>query len=167
MERISSLSLAMLCVVGAVAARAYAAKDTGPVVEDFEKYAPTLRWDGGADWRVADKNVVIDAVGPETFTYRDLVRQIAKILGKRPLVIGVPPRVGYWATAALGKLVGDVMITRQEIKGLMEGLLYVDSPSAGQTKLTDWAKQNARSLGVRYASELARRVNRSASYEDL
>jgi len=33
----------------------------------------------------------------------------------------------------------------------------VDSPPAGQTKLTDWARQNATVLGRRYASELGRR----------
>ncbi len=39
----------------------------------------------------------------------------------------------------------------------MAGLLYVDSPPAGHTRLTDWLKENAATLGVRYTSELARR----------
>jgi NADH dehydrogenase len=49
------------------------------------------------------------------------------------------------------------MITREEIQGLMADLLYVNSPPTGTTKLTDWAQGNAATLGVRYASELARR----------
>jgi NADH dehydrogenase len=52
------------------------------------------------------------------------------------------------------------MITRQEIKGLMSELLYVDSPPAGKTKLTDWINDNTGSLGKKYTSELARRKNR-------
>ncbi len=61
-----------------------------------------------------------------------------------------PPR-------AIGRLVGDVLITREEITGLMAGLLYLDAPAAGTTRLTDWARENAATLGARYASELARR----------
>ena len=51
----------------------------------------------------------------------------------------------------------DVMLTRDEVEGLMKGLLYVDSPPAGHTKLTEWVRANAKTLGSRYASELARR----------
>ena len=65
----------------------------------------------------------------------------------------------------IGKMVGDVMITREEIKGLMSDLLQVDSPPAGDTKLTQWAAENAERLGVRYASELSRRRNRAESYD--
>lgn len=103
------------------------------------------------------ENVIIDAIGPETFTYRDLVKEIGAIIGKRRPVISMPPLVGYIAGTLIGKMVGDVTITREEIEGLMADLLYVDSPPAGHTKLTDWAKENAATLGVRYANELSRR----------
>ena len=49
----------------------------------------------------------------------------------------------------------------------MQDLLYTDSPPAGQTRFTEWAKQHAATLGVRYASELARRRNRREAYERL
>jgi NADH dehydrogenase len=39
----------------------------------------------------------------------------------------------------------------------MAGLLYVDAPPAGWTKLSEWARQHADTLGQAYASELARR----------
>jgi len=110
---------------------------------------------------------IINAVGPETFTYRELVETIGKLIRKRRLVVGVPPWIGYLGAAFLGRLMGDVMITREEIKALMAGLLYVDAPPAGDTRLTHWAKEHADRLGVRYASELARRRNRTESYENL
>jgi len=66
--------------------------------------------------------------------------------------------------AVLGKLVGDVMITREEIAGLMAGLLCVDTPPTGTTRLTDWITEHAATLGRRYTSELARRRDRSAGY---
>lgn len=102
-------------------------------------------------------DVTINAVGPETFTYRELTTAIGEIIGKRRPVVSVSPALGYAIGWAMGKLVGDVFITRDEIKGLMADLLYVDGPSAGETRLTDWARQRASTLGRKYASELARR----------
>lgn len=112
-------------------------------------------------------NCIIDAIGPETFTYRELVETVSTIIGKRRWIVGVPPLMGYLAAAALGRLMGDVMITRDEIRGLMADLLYVDSPPAGETKLTEWARRHADHLGRRYASELARRKDRIGAYGEL
>jgi uncharacterized protein YbjT (DUF2867 family) len=107
---------------------------------------------------------VIDAVGPETFTYRDLVRAIGTAIGKPRPIVSVPPAVGFGVGWFLGKLLGDVVITKPEIEGLMANLLYVSSPPAGSTKLSDWARINAASLGLRYHSELARRRDRAREY---
>jgi len=103
-------------------------------------------------------NVLVDAIGPETFTYRQLVTEIGRLIGKRRPVVGVPPAVGYYVGAVIGKIVGDVIVTRGEIEGLMRGLLYVDSPPAATTRLTAWVDENKTSLGMRYASELGRRA---------
>ena len=110
-------------------------------------------------------NVTIDAIGPETFTYRELVKVIGETIGKKRPVISVPPGVGYLAGWIIGKCVGDVMITRDEIKGLMADLLHVDSLPAGTTRLTDWIREHADSLGRKYTSELARRKDRTEEYQ--
>ncbi len=107
---------------------------------------------------------VIDAIGPETFTYRGLVEAVGEIIGKRRPIMSVPPSIGYAVGWVIGKLVGDVMITQEEITGLMANLLYVESPPAGKTKLTDWARERASSLGLHYTSELARRRDRRTEY---
>ncbi len=111
------------------------------------------------------ENRVIDAIGPETFTYRGLAETVGAIIGKRRQTMSVPPLLGYAAAWVIGKLVGDVMITREEIAGLMANLLYVESPPAGNTKLTDWAKVRSSSLGLHYTSELARRTDRRTEYQ--
>jgi NADH dehydrogenase len=113
------------------------------------------------------ENCIIDAIGPETFTYRELVRQIGQIIGKPRPVVSVPPFLGYLVGAAVGKWVGDVVITRPEIEGLMVDLLHTDSPPAGETPLTQWARARADRLGKRYSSELARRKDRTTAYEKL
>jgi len=46
----------------------------------------------------------------------------------------------------------------------MDGLLYVDTPPAGETRLTSWMRANAGTLGRIYASELARRLDRASAY---
>ncbi|MFN2197278.1 MAG: epimerase, partial [Anaerolineales bacterium] len=111
------------------------------------------------------ENVVIDAIGPETFTYRELAAHIGEIIGKKRPIVSVPPALGYAVGWVIGELVGDVMITREEIEGLMANLLFVDSPPAGHTKLTDWAKARAATLGLHYTSELARRRDRQTEYQ--
>lgn len=109
-------------------------------------------------------NVIVDAIGPETYTYRELVATVARLIGVWRPIVPVPPRLGYWVGQLLGRLVGDVMITRDEIEGLMAGLLAVVAPPSGTTKLSDWVRENATTLGRRYTSELARRTDRESAY---
>lgn len=111
------------------------------------------------------KNIIIDAIGPETFTYRDLVKKIGEIIGKHRAIVSVPPAIGYIAGWIIGKIVNDVMITKEEIQGLMENLLYVESAPTGSTKLTEWAKKHSDTLGLKYTSELARRMDRESEYK--
>jgi NADH dehydrogenase len=112
----------------------------------------------------ATENTVLNAIGPETFTYRELVEAIGRLIGAVRPVIGVPPIAGYWAGRVVGALMGDVTITREEIAGLMANLLYVETPPTGTTRLTDWIRDHADTLGRRYTSELARRVDRVGAY---
>ena len=105
----------------------------------------------------SEDNSIIDATGPETFTYRELVSEIGKIIGKPRFIIQVSDTIGYFAGWLIGKFLQDVIITREEIEGLKSELLYTPSPSAGETRLTKWARESASTLGRKYASELARR----------
>ena len=109
-------------------------------------------------------NIVVDAVGPETFTYRELVETIARAVGKRRPVLSIPPWLGYMVGKLIGAWHHDVFITREEIAGLMAGLLDSNGPATGQTRLSAWAEQQTASLGRSYASELRRRRERSSAY---
>lgn len=108
----------------------------------------------------AKDNNIINAIGPETFTYKQLVADIGKIIGRKRPIISVPPILGYSAARVMGWAVGDVVLTWEEIKGLMAGNLVVETEPVGTTRLTSWASEHADSLGKRYANELARRKNR-------
>lgn len=106
-------------------------------------------------------NRTINAIGPETFTYQALVESVGDAIGKQRRIVHVSPGLGYAASRLIGWFVGDIFITREEIKGLMDGMLYVDAPPAGSTRLTDWMRANAEGLGKSYASELGRRREQS------
>jgi NADH dehydrogenase len=109
-------------------------------------------------------NAIINAIGPETFTFRQLVTAIGDAIGKRRPIMSVPPWLGFAVGRAVGLAVGDEVVTRAEIEGLMANLLYVETPPTGTTRLTDWARANAAQLGRHYASELGRRIHRNLVY---
>ena len=109
-------------------------------------------------------NEIINAIGPETFTYRELVETIGEIIGRKRPLLSIPPALGYLVSRIVSPFVNDVLVTREEIDGLMADLLHVDSPPTGSTRLTTWAQQHADTLGKQYTSELSRRRNRQAAY---
>jgi len=109
-------------------------------------------------------NATIDAIGPETFRYRDMIEMIAAEIGVRPRIISLPPGLAYQMTRVIGWFVDDVVITREESRGLMEERLYVKSSPLGTTKLSDWVHANHQRLGLNYTSEMARRLDRISQY---
>lgn len=129
-----------------------------PIYVDDLAHLAARKAEGGVD-------EVLDAIGPETFTYRELVAKIGIAIGVKRPIISVPPGLGYWGSRLVGLFVRDVMITREEIRGLMEGRLYVDAPPLGATKLTDWIARHRDTLGRHYTSEMARRVDRASEYK--
>ncbi len=104
----------------------------------------------------ASRSFVIDAVGPEILTFNTLVQLIAGKLRRRVRIVHVRPRLLLLLSLLLGYFVGDVLLTREEIGGLMANLLVSKGPATGQTRLSDWLEKNAASLGRQYASEVQR-----------
>ncbi len=102
-------------------------------------------------------NAIINAIGPETFTYKQLVKTIMDIIHVQKRIINVSPTVGYLAGKLISTIKNDVTITKEEIKGLMDNLLFVDEKATGTTRLTDWLKSNEKTIGIKYANELSRR----------
>jgi uncharacterized protein YbjT (DUF2867 family) len=108
----------------------------------------------------ARENVVADAVGPETFAFEDLVRLIADGIGWPARLLHAPPSAAWGIIKLLGALVGDVVLTREEIRALMAGLLRSCGAPTARTRLSEWVVRQAPELGRQYASELARHYRR-------
>jgi len=109
-----------------------------------------------ADAAEQERNSVVDAVGPESFTFEELVRLVAQSVGRQARLIHVPATVAYVSTLLTGWLLGDVVLTWQEYKGLMSNLLASEAAAAGPTRLSAWLAENAERVGRSYASEVAR-----------
>jgi hypothetical protein len=71
----------------------------------------------------SDENGIGDAVGPASFSFEELVRLIAARLGISIRIVYMPTLLAYLSTRLTGLLVGDVVLTWEEYKGLMSNLL--------------------------------------------
>lgn len=101
-------------------------------------------------------NAIRDAVGPDVFTFRQMVELIGQKIGARRPLVQLPASVALLAAQTLSLFVGDVLLTPEEIKGLMANLLVSSNPPVCKTHLADWLEQNRDQVGKRYASELQR-----------
>ncbi len=103
-----------------------------------------------------DDSLEWDTVGPETYTYEELVQTIAQALGHRVRLFHLPPRLVYLAARLLSLKLGDVLLTWDEVRGLMANTLVSDQPPRGTTPLSRWLVEHAGELGRTYHSEVQR-----------
>jgi NADH dehydrogenase len=102
-------------------------------------------------------DVTVDAVGPESFAFEDLVAAIARAAGVPFRPVHVPLAVVSLMLPVLGLLTRDVVLTTDELRGLMAEYVHVDGEATGPTRLTGYLTARGREVGQAYQSELARR----------
>ena len=99
---------------------------------------------------------IIDAIGPETFTYEEFLKLIARELGRKVAFFHTSPSVGILLGKNIGLLVNDVVLTKDELRGLMVNKLVSAQEPNGKTLFSDWLRSNSASIGTEYTSELNR-----------
>jgi uncharacterized protein YbjT (DUF2867 family) len=109
-----------------------------------------------AEGALGPSGMTLDAAGPETMAYRELIDRVRAAVGSRALVVPMPGFVVLAAARLLGLLVRDVVLTRDEIRELTSSLLTSHEPPRGEIRLSEWLSANAAQLGRRWSSELAR-----------
>ncbi len=102
------------------------------------------------------ENAVVDAVGAEIYAFEELVRLVRSAIGSRAIIAHVPPALALAASRMIGWLMRDVLITRDEVSGLMANLLVSSQPPTCPTRFSQWLREHADQVGIRYASELKR-----------
>jgi NADH dehydrogenase len=88
--------------------------------------------------------------------FRDLVALVRGAVKARSPILGVPPSLMAAAARGLGLLVRDVVLTPDEINGLMAGLLVSHDPPLGRIAFSAWLREHKTSIGRTYANELHR-----------
>ena len=101
-------------------------------------------------------DLVVDAVGPERMPFRDLVALVRSAVNARSPIVHIPPFLMAAAARGLGLLVRDVVLTPDEIRGLMAGLLVSQDPPLGRIAFSEWLDEHKTSVGRSYANELHR-----------
>ena len=103
----------------------------------------------------------VDSVGPDVYRFDEFVHLIRRAVGSQAAVVGLPP----WAVLSGLKVVGlgvrDVVLTGQEVQGLMDDLLVSRAEPTCLTRFDAWLSEHRDELGHRYASELARHFHTS------
>jgi NADH dehydrogenase len=108
------------------------------------------------EYGYAQDNCIMDAVGPQIFTFNQLVRLVAEKIGRRAGLLHLPPSLALFLSQAIGFWLSDVLLTPDELAGLSADLLVSPHPPTGRTPLGDWLAANTDKVGQRYASELQR-----------
>jgi len=110
------------------------------------------------DMSNARHNVAVDAVGPELFTFNELVALLSRTVASRARIVHVHPSIQLILARVFGVLTHDVTLTLDEIQGLMSDLLRSKSAPTATTRLTEWLGRNADVIGTRYRSEVSLRT---------
>lgn len=103
-----------------------------------------------------EENIIMDAVGPEIYTFHEMVRLIADKIRSKTKIVHLNPEWALFFSRLVGYVVNDVVLTRDEVYGLMSNLLVSEKPPTGHIRLSDWLTSHADSIGTSYASELNR-----------
>jgi uncharacterized protein YbjT (DUF2867 family) len=108
------------------------------------------------EYSTALDGITVDAIGPETFSFEQMVRLIAQKIHRKVLFIKIPPRAGIFFGKVIGLFLRDVLLTGDELKGLMAELLTSPQEPNAPTRFSEWLGQNKGTIGSAYSSEVAR-----------
>jgi uncharacterized protein YbjT (DUF2867 family) len=97
-----------------------------------------------------------DAVGPEVYSFEELVVAIRAAVGSRARIVHVPGPMALAAAGVLGRAVGDVLLTGEELESLASGVLVSNELPRGRRSFAAWLAASGPQLGRAYLPEVAR-----------
>ena len=104
----------------------------------------------------APDSTVIDAIGPERFIFKYFLQLIAKNIHPGMMFLPMPPAAGIALGWVIGRALGDVLLTTDELRGLMQELLTSTQTPYGKIVFSEWLAKNRETIGRTYASEIKR-----------
>ena len=110
----------------------------------------------------ADPAAIVDAVGPQSLTFRQMVDEIRDAVGSRSVIVPVPGAIIPVLAAALNLALCDTLLTADEYASMAAGRADSVGPATGQVVFTDWVHAHGAELGRHYANELERHFRSAA-----
>jgi NADH dehydrogenase len=104
-----------------------------------------------------------DAAGPEILSFTELVEAVRGATGSRARLVHLPGPVALAAAGLVGRVVGDTLLTREELEGLSAGLLVSRERPRGTARFGEWLAASGDWLGRRYLSEVGRHFTPTAA----
>jgi len=110
-----------------------------------------------ADRVESDVRGIVDAAGAERYTFREYVGLVAEAVGRRVRIVAGPPSAMLMLLGLVGRALGDVVLTHEELAGLRDGNLVSAYPPTGGHSVRAWLLANGPQLGRRYTNDIAAR----------
>lgn len=116
-----------------------------------------------ADAVEGEGNLELDAAGPEVMTFRQYVALVAQACGVRRLLFGAPGWLALAGLRLVEPLLGDVVLTREELLGLSQELLLSHEPPRGREPVGRWLAAHGDGLGRHYVNDVRRHFGEGAA----
>jgi uncharacterized protein YbjT (DUF2867 family) len=107
-----------------------------------------------ADLGERDDTVTVDAVGPQSVTFAELVAAIKAAVASRAVIVRVPGALIPPLAAGLNLALRDTLLTAGEYRAMAAGMADSGAAATGSVVLTDWINEHRHELGRHYANEL-------------
>jgi NADH dehydrogenase len=105
---------------------------------------------------LADENLAVDAAGPDTLRFEELVRMLRQAVGSRSVLVKTSPALALAGARVAGFIARDALLTREQLDDLRAELLISHEPARGTIRFTEWLPRQQAFLGLRYASAQTR-----------
>ena len=95
----------------------------------------------------------IDAVGPDRPEFGELIREVAEAAGSHAKALRLPIKACRLSYAVAGRILGETVLSDDELTGLSRNRLDSKAESTGSTSLLDWIRTTDEKLGRRFRRE--------------
>ena len=98
-----------------------------------------------------------DAVGRDRPEFGELVHEVAAATGRRAKVLPLPMQACRLSYAVASRLLGETVLSNDELTGLSRNRLDSEAETTGGTSLRDWLRTTGQEPGRRFRREPSRR----------
>lgn len=116
-----------------------------------------------ADAALAREDQDIDAAGPVTWTFREYVQLLSRACRANAWIVGTPSWMALGALRMIEPLLGDVILTREELIGLQQELLVSHAPPLGAESVESWLMEHGPHIGKTYVNDVRRHFGDGAA----